>query len=365
MPTHTAIAAIAQGDCNAIQVETEKPGPGHVLVKVAYASMIAFDTYITDLAYAVVEFPVILGLNASGTVAAVGEGVTSLAVGDTVTGFALYGRGRKDGPKGTMQEFATFPVFQCAKIPSNITLDAAATIPDNFITSFFSLFDQLGLPIPSSFPTPSPPADHDTPILVYGASSTTGQYSLQLLRAAGYTNVAATASPKHHAFLRTLGAAHVFDYASPTLPEDVARTIGGDGKFALVLDTITAEGTLARVAQVVRPSGSVALLLPIKGGDDVATDGVMYHTVPEMERNPFAPETKLLYVRTFTYPQNAYLRDNLMPRILPELLTAGIIQPNRVRLLDQGTFKERVAIGLDLLRNNKISGEKLIVKVPQ
>lgn len=52
-----------------------------------------------------------------------------------------------------------------------------------------------------------------------------------------------------------------------------------------------------------------------------------------------------------------------MPKILPGLLASGIVQPNRVRLLDQGSLKERVAIGLDLLRNNKLSGEKIFVKV--
>lgn len=52
-----------------------------------------------------------------------------------------------------------------------------------------------------------------------------------------------------------------------------------------------------------------------------------------------------------------------MPNILPKLLVSGIIQPNRVHLLEKGTLKERVAIGLDLLRNNKISGEKVVVKM--
>ena len=52
-----------------------------------------------------------------------------------------------------------------------------------------------------------------------------------------------------------------------------------------------------------------------------------------------------------------------MPKILPELLQKGLIQPNRVKLLDQGTLKERVEIGLDLLRNNKVSGEKVVVKI--
>ncbi|KAJ7117614.1 GroES-like protein [Mycena epipterygia] len=363
MSTHTAIAALGKGQFDAIEVETEKPGAGQVLVKVAYASMIAFDTYITDVGYAVVQFPVILGFNASGTVAEVGSGVTGLAVGDRVTGFATYGQGRKDGLKGTMQEFVVLPDYLWAKIPDNIALDAAATLPDNFITSFYTLFDQLGLPIPESFPPSIPPPNPATPILIYGAGSTAGHYAIQLLHAAGYTNVLATASPKHHAFLRGLGATSVFDYASPTLAADIARAVGGDGKVALALDCITAEGTLARIAQVLSPQGTVALLLPIKTGDTVAVGSAAMHSELPAERNPFAPETKIAYVRTFTYAENAYLKDNLMPKILPQLLASGIIQPNRVRLLDQGTLKERVGTGLDLLTHNKVSGEKVVVKV--
>lgn len=52
-----------------------------------------------------------------------------------------------------------------------------------------------------------------------------------------------------------------------------------------------------------------------------------------------------------------------MPRILPSLLKSGLIQPSRVHLLDEGSFKERVSVGLDLLRNNRISGKKIVVKV--
>ena len=54
-----------------------------------------------------------------------------------------------------------------------------------------------------------------------------------------------------------------------------------------------------------------------------------------------------------------------MPKIVPALLEAGIVTPNRVRLMDKGTLKERVEAGLDLLRNNKVSGEKVVVKIAQ
>ncbi|KAJ7463414.1 chaperonin 10-like protein [Mycena galericulata] len=343
MPTHTAIAALGKGQSDAIEVEMETPGAGQVLLKVAYASMIAFDTW---------------------TWAAVGRDVTSLAVGDRITAFSLYGQGRKDGLKGTMQEFVVLPDHLCAKIPDSLPLDAAATIPDNFVTAFFTLFDQLSLPVPRSFPATIPPPDHDLPILIYGAGSTTAQYAIQLLHAAGYTNVIATASPKHHPFLRALGATSVLDYNSATLRADAAAAAGRDGKIALALDAISATGTIARVAPLMRAESTLALLMPIKDGDTVAVgDTSLLSEIPPT-RNPFPPETKIAYVRTFfKYRENEYLWDNLMPKILPELLAAGIIQPNRVRLLDQGTLKERVAVGLDLLRNTQVSGEKVVVKV--
>ncbi|KAJ6534621.1 hypothetical protein DFH09DRAFT_1369739 [Mycena vulgaris] len=206
---------------------------------------------------------------------------------------------------------------------------------------------------PHTHQLPTPPPNHATPILIYGAGSMAGQYAVQLLHAAGYTNVVATAFPKHHAFLRALGATRVVDYASPTLAADI--TAGGP-QIALALDAITAEGTIVKIAQVLSPQGTVAFLLSIKEGDAVAVgEAAMHSTIPE-GRNPFAPETRIAYVQTFNYRENEYLKDNLMPRTLPQLLAAGLIQPNRVRLLDQGTFKERVATGLDLLRNNKRLG---------
>lgn len=84
MSTHTAIAATAKGQFDAIQVPTEDPKSGEVLIKVAFAAMIAFDTYVTDRGYYVQEYPLILGFNASGIIASVGEGVDDLKPGDRV-----------------------------------------------------------------------------------------------------------------------------------------------------------------------------------------------------------------------------------------------------------------------------------------
>lgn len=81
------------------------------------------------------------------------------------------------------------------------------------------------------------------------------------------------------------------------------------------------------------------------------------------EMNPFPKTTKVIGVRTFTYQTNEYLKEHLMPKILPALLASGLIQPNRVQLLKEGTLKERVEKGLDLLRRNVVSGEKIVVQI--
>ncbi|KAK7024993.1 PKS-ER domain-containing protein [Favolaschia claudopus] len=298
MATHSAIAATSRGHFDEIGVKTPKPGSGEILLEVTFSSMVAWDTYVTDVGLVVEDYPVILGLNASGTVAEVGPGVTMLTVGEKITAFQPFGQDAKTALKEPMQQFVILSASQCAKVPDNVALEAAATVPDNFITSVYTLFDQLSLTIPTSFPASSPPPNAASPILVYGAGSTTGQYALQLLHVAG-----------------------------PTLTADVAHAVGGDGKVAYAVDCITAENTLARIAEVLSPQGTIALLIPIKTGDKVAVgEAPMYWELPATG-NPFAAGTTIKYVRTFNYAQ-----------------------PNKVRLLDQGTFKERVAIGLDLLR---------------
>ncbi|KAG6911276.1 hypothetical protein DXG01_002115 [Tephrocybe rancida] len=359
MSTHTAIAITEPGKVDAIQVPTGAPGDGQVLIKVEYASLIAFDTYMSDLGYFVQSYPVIPGFNASGTVAQLGNGVTDLAVGDRVVAvcFAAF------NSKGT-QEYTTQPRIMVSKVPDSLSLESAVTIPDNLITAFYTLFNQLELPTPPSFPVKETPPLATTPILIYGAGSTSGQYMVQLLRAAGYTNVLATASAKHHAYLKSIGATGTFDYNNPSLAEDVARFVGGDGKVPLVVDCIAAVPSMAALAKIVSPTGTAALLMPFKKTNTITVKHAsdMTNDLPQ-DNEPFSLEVKLLAVKTFLAFQDPYLRDNLATKIIPSLLEKGIIEPNRVRLMDQGSFKDRVEQGLDLLRNNKISGEKVVIKV--
>jgi NADPH:quinone reductase-like Zn-dependent oxidoreductase len=184
-------------------------------------------------------------------------------------------------------------------------LDAAATIPDNFVTAFCTFFNLLSLPIPPSFPASSPPPLASLPILIYGAGSTAGQYAIQLLHSAGYKNIIATASAKNHDYLRSLGATSTFDYRSPDLVKDIATAVGGDGKVTLALDCITAvEDSMATIAKVISPQGSLAILLPVKIGTTLTVDDVakMSWDIPE-DKNPLPEGTNVVQVRAFEYQE--------------------------------------------------------------
>ncbi|KAG2035625.1 chaperonin 10-like protein [Suillus americanus] len=345
--THLAFASTAVGITSVIQVPTLSPGPGEVMVKVAFSAVIPLDMYMGDYGRMInSEYPVILGFNLSGVVEAVGSGVDGLQTGDK-------GKG--------LQERAILQSCTCAKLPDDYSLEAAATIPDNFITAFYTLFDCLGL-APPTFPSSVAPPHAETPILVYGAGATSGQYAVQLLALAGYKEVIATASTRHHSYLKSLGATHVIDYSADDMPEKLLLAAGKNLQF--VLDCISAESTLKSISNVVSSDGVVAMLLPVTAGSKYTAgkDEQMWMDLPA-DVNSFPDSVKLVGVKAILYQQNEYLRDNLMPKILPRLLEEATIKPNRVRLFDQGSLQDRCREALDVVRNGQVNGEKVVVKV--
>lgn len=201
-----------------------------------------------------------------------------------------------------MQEYVTQPRTGIAKLSDSISLEEGATLPDNFVTAYYTVFSQLGLPAPSSFPVTTSPPLADTPILVYGGGSTAGIYIIQLLALAGYKHIVTTASKRNHEYLRSLGASHTVDYNNPSLVQEVTSSVGGDGKVLYAIDCIAAESTLEIVGKVVSPQGKVAILLPIKEGTTVtgSLDQNMYTEIRQ-DKTPFPQTTKIIPISTFKY----------------------------------------------------------------
>jgi hypothetical protein len=66
-----------------------------------------------------------------------------------------------------------------------------------------------------------------------------------------------------------------------------------------------------------------------------------------------------------TILQNEFFKNHLQSEIVPALLEQGVIQPNKTRVVEGSTFLERAQNALDLLKDQAVSGEKLVWRVAE
>lgn len=118
------------------------PGRGEVLIRVEVAGVNPLDHVLRSGLVPGLDggrpFPRVLGMEAAGTVLALGEDVEGLDVGDAVFGFALTGG-------GTYAETTVLSAPNTARIPAGLSATVAATLPVAGTTAVDAL-DQLGLP---------------------------------------------------------------------------------------------------------------------------------------------------------------------------------------------------------------------------
>lgn len=212
-------------------VETSQPSPGsgEVLIKAEAIGVNFVDTYFRSGLYPH-ELPFALGLEVAGTVAAVGEGVTALRVGERVaTADAV----------GAYAEYCVAPADVVASVPNTVTSEVAAAVMAKGATAH--------LLITSAYAVQS----GDTVLLHAGAGGV-GLILTQWATSLG-ARVITTASTAHKAELsRRAGAVEVLDY--PDDPAQFAATVrqltGGKG-VAAVYDGVgrsTFDASLASLA---------------------------------------------------------------------------------------------------------------------
>ncbi|KRE28095.1 NADPH:quinone reductase [Mycobacterium sp. Soil538] len=186
------------GDSDVLRYEDAPrpvPGPGQVVVKVAATTFNPVDAGIRGGYLAQVydvRFPHIPGVDVSGTIAEVGEGVQDWAVGDTVVAFLPL------DADGAAAEYAPVPAESLAVAPSSVPLADAAALPEPALTAWQALFEIAGLTGGQS-------------VLINGASGAVGGYAVQLAKQAGAV-VTATARERDAERLRALGADRTVDY---------------------------------------------------------------------------------------------------------------------------------------------------------
>lgn len=346
-----------------IEVETILPSTGEIVVRVEWFASTPLNLHNADGGL-LVKPPHIMSGCFAGEVAQLGDLSSSpqyLNVGDKVFGFSF-----EENKQRPMQEYITIPAYLCGKVPKGTSLQAAATVPSNFVTAVHTVTKDLGLELPWPVPEGWAPSNEvrDAPILVWGAASSVGQYALQVFKFWGYRNVLAVASKRHHETLRGLGAAVCFDYAHQDIVEQI---LSKEADIPYIIDCIgSLQGTLMPLSKIASKGSKVAVMLP------VITTHASSTQVPEYEMdvsNVLVGEWKkgveVKGVRTHFYTENEFFKNHLQPAIMPELLTRGLIQPNKQRVVEGSTLLERAEKALALLRERDVRGEKLVWRVAE
>ncbi|MFD7030689.1 NADP-dependent oxidoreductase [Streptomyces sp. NPDC059917] len=222
-------------------IDRPEPGPTEVLVRVHAAGVNPVD-WKTRASGALIEWGAVPvpGWDVSGTVEAVGMGVTLFAPGDEVFGMPHF-------PKqaGAYAEYVTAPSRHFVRKPAALDHVAAAALPLAALTAWQALVDTADVR----------PGQR---VLVHAAAGGVGHFAVQIAKARG-AYVIGTASAAKHDLLRELGADELIDYRSADFAQEV-RDVD------VVLDTIGGDYG-RRSLEVLRPGGHLVTIAGAEGFD--------------------------------------------------------------------------------------------------
>ncbi|KAI4232153.1 MAG: hypothetical protein LQ349_005171 [Xanthoria aureola] len=322
----------------------------HILVKVVCVALNPADWRHIDFYSAP---GALLGFDYSGIVAETRHGVTRFAPGDRICG-AAHGGNALRLHDGAFAEYILVKEHIQIPMPPNLGFQQAATLGVGVTTVGLSLYRTLGLNLPDD------PIAEPVSILVYGGSTATGSLAIQFAKLSGYRVVTAC-SPHNFPFVRSLGADVVCDYKAPAAADEI-RKITGD-KLKIVLDTVSLDSSARFCAEAMSSSSTegggaaaaaYACLLPVTvPRSDVTSDLVLAYTAfgEPFELGPQAfaavPEDRAFAARWWLMAEG-YLRSGQV-RVHPPAVREGGL--------------EGVLEGLDLMRNDRVSGRKLVYNV--
>ena len=229
-------------------------GPSEIVVDVAAASVNGADWKVRAGHYGQAKFPLVLGRDFSGTVAAAGPGVDDLKIGDAVFGVLEAGR------EGAYAEKLAIRAAIIAKKPAALSHIDAAALALTGLTAIASIDTTLQL-------------KRGEKILIQGGAGGVASFAIQIAKHIG-AYVIATTSAGNVDYVRGLGADEVIDYNATDFSHAVSGcdaafdTVGGEvaHKTFAVLKSGGRAAFIASGTQAPRPERSdVTTLRPAVG----------------------------------------------------------------------------------------------------
>jgi NADPH2:quinone reductase len=183
-------------------------GPGEVVVDIAAVGLNFLDTLIIRDRYQFrPERPFSPGAEMAGTVAALGAGVTGLAVGDRVSGHLGW---------NCCREKVAISAERLARLPDAVPFEVAAGLTITYGTTILALEDRAAM-------------QPGETLAVLGASGGVGQAAVEIGKLMGASVIACAGGPEKLAFARACGADEVVDYEREDLKERLKALTSGRG----------------------------------------------------------------------------------------------------------------------------------------
>src|SRR5581483_4353274 len=224
------------------------PGAGEVQVRVKAVGLNHLDLWgFRGMAFAKRSLPVVVGVEASGEIAAVGAGVPNFKVGDKVV---MYGaltcgvcKACKEGrdnlcenPAGVMgfhvdgfaREFVNMQARLVIPVPANVSLRDAACAPVAYSTVEHMLFDNAKL-------------QPGETILVHAAGSGIGSVAIKMAKAMGCTVITTVGDDDKVEKAKAIGADHVINYRKDRFAT-ITRKLTGKKGVDVVFEHVGGEG---------------------------------------------------------------------------------------------------------------------------
>jgi len=158
-----------EGELTTNRAVPEVSSPEDVVIKIESAALNPVDVFMRDTGGFVREWPIVLGCDVAGTVHAVGEeSGQTFCLGDRVWAYTSLGLKHSGG----FAQYCKVPDALVGRVPLGMSFDSACTIGVGFFTAAL-LVTELGADVEDM---------KNCPVLVYGASSSVGQYAVQLAK---------------------------------------------------------------------------------------------------------------------------------------------------------------------------------------
>jgi NADPH2:quinone reductase len=222
------------------EIETPRPGPGEVRVKLATSGVNPSDVKSREGRTRKIAFPrVVPHSDGAGVIDTVGDGVPAARVGERVwTWNAQWKR-----PFGTCAEHVVLPAAMAVALPDHVSFAEGAC---------------LGIPAMTAYHAVAvAEAWAGATLLIAGGAGAVGHYAIQFAKARGAVVITTVSSPEKAKLAQAAGADHVIDYKRENVGERVMELTDGAGVDAVVELDFAANAKL--LPGVLRPRGSVVV----------------------------------------------------------------------------------------------------------